>query len=54
MIDVMLTEEQQQLVEGAQFPVRIVDRKGFELGILKGVTRNQPGWTDAEIEEILH
>ena len=47
MIQMILSEEQQQLLTGAQEPVEIVDRRGRLL------TRVQSGWTDAEIAEAL-
>ena len=47
MIQMILTEEQQQLLSNAQEPVEILDRRGRVL------TRVRARWTDAEIAEIL-
>ena len=47
MIQMILSEEQQQLLSNAKEPVSIFDRGGRLL------TRVQSGWTDGEIAEAL-
>ena len=47
MIQMILTEEQQQILTNAQEPVEILDRRGRVL------TRVRWGWSDAEIAEAL-
>ena len=47
MIQMILTEEQQQLLSNAQEPVEILDRRGRVL------TRVRTRWTEAEINEAL-
>ena len=47
MIQMVLTEEQQQLLSSATEPVEILDRRGRVL------TRVRTSWTDAEIAEAL-
>lgn len=47
MIQMILTEEQQRLLNETHEPVEIVDRSGRHLTTVK------EGWTDAEVIEVL-